>query len=173
MTCSCSASPSAHRQFALPHRRRCVMTVPRTIFGTFALAFFATAHSVPPPLCPLLTGRFSAAGIEGGWIRRPVRRRRARAQLREQDERPQQRSLWGSRTLLSLARGPGGPPIVATCTNPRFRFASVPPWQPPKPQGGAVKRIRDKVAGLDVHRDTVVACARIVEPDRVEDHVAM
>jgi transposase len=29
-----------------------------------------------------------------------------------------------------------------------------------------VKRIRDKVAGLDVHRDTVVACARIVEPDR-------
>jgi transposase len=29
-----------------------------------------------------------------------------------------------------------------------------------------VKRIRDKVAGLDVHRDTVVACTRIVEPDR-------
>jgi transposase len=29
-----------------------------------------------------------------------------------------------------------------------------------------VKRIRDKVAGLDVHRDTVVACARVVEPDR-------
>ncbi len=29
-----------------------------------------------------------------------------------------------------------------------------------------MKRIRDKVAGLDVHRDTVVACARIVEVDR-------
>jgi len=29
-----------------------------------------------------------------------------------------------------------------------------------------MKQIRDKVAGLDVHRDTVVACARIVEPDR-------
>jgi transposase len=29
-----------------------------------------------------------------------------------------------------------------------------------------VKRIRDKVAGLDVHRDTVVACTRTVEPDR-------
>jgi transposase len=29
-----------------------------------------------------------------------------------------------------------------------------------------VKRIRDKVAGLDVHRDNVVACTRIVEPDR-------
>ena len=28
-----------------------------------------------------------------------------------------------------------------------------------------MKRIRDKVAGLDVHRDTVVACTRIVEPD--------
>ncbi len=29
-----------------------------------------------------------------------------------------------------------------------------------------MKRIRDKVAGLDVHRDSVVACTRIVEPDR-------
>lgn len=29
-----------------------------------------------------------------------------------------------------------------------------------------MKRIRDKVAGLDVHRDRVVACTRIVEPDR-------
>jgi transposase len=28
-----------------------------------------------------------------------------------------------------------------------------------------VKRIRDRVAGLDVHRDNVVACCRIVEPD--------
>jgi hypothetical protein len=28
-----------------------------------------------------------------------------------------------------------------------------------------MKRIRDRVAGLDVHRDTVVACCRIVEPD--------
>lgn len=28
-----------------------------------------------------------------------------------------------------------------------------------------MKRIRDRVAGLDVHRDTVVACARIVDPD--------
>ena len=29
-----------------------------------------------------------------------------------------------------------------------------------------MKRIRDQVAGLDVHRDNVVACARIVEMDR-------
>jgi transposase len=28
-----------------------------------------------------------------------------------------------------------------------------------------VKRIRDRVAGLDVHRDTVVACCRVVDPD--------
>jgi transposase len=28
-----------------------------------------------------------------------------------------------------------------------------------------MKRIRDRVAGLDVHRDTVVACCRAVEPD--------
>ena len=28
-----------------------------------------------------------------------------------------------------------------------------------------MKRIRDGVAGLDVHRDKVVACCRIVEPD--------
>jgi hypothetical protein len=29
-----------------------------------------------------------------------------------------------------------------------------------------MKQIRDKVAGLDVHRDNVVAASRIVEPDR-------
>ena len=29
-----------------------------------------------------------------------------------------------------------------------------------------MKRIRDKVAGLDVHRDTVVVCVCLVEPDR-------
>jgi transposase len=28
-----------------------------------------------------------------------------------------------------------------------------------------MKRIRDRVAGLDVHRDTVVACSRVVDPD--------
>lgn len=28
-----------------------------------------------------------------------------------------------------------------------------------------MKRIRDRVAGLDVHRDTVVVCCRVVEPD--------
>ena len=28
-----------------------------------------------------------------------------------------------------------------------------------------MKRIGDRVAGLDVHRDTVVACCRVVEPD--------
>lgn len=30
-----------------------------------------------------------------------------------------------------------------------------------------MKRIRDRVAGLDVHRDTVVACCRLVDPDGV------
>jgi hypothetical protein len=29
-----------------------------------------------------------------------------------------------------------------------------------------VKQIRDRVGGLDVHRDTVVACCRVVQPDR-------
>ncbi|MGH3536669.1 MAG: IS110 family transposase [Acidimicrobiales bacterium] len=29
-----------------------------------------------------------------------------------------------------------------------------------------MKQIRDKVGGLDVHRDTVVACCRVVQPDR-------
>jgi transposase len=29
-----------------------------------------------------------------------------------------------------------------------------------------MKQIRDKVGGLDVHRDTVVACCRIQAPDR-------
>src|SRR5271169_4236447 len=28
-----------------------------------------------------------------------------------------------------------------------------------------MKRIRDRVGGLDVHRDTVVACCRVVDPD--------
>ena len=28
-----------------------------------------------------------------------------------------------------------------------------------------MKRIRDQVGGLDVHRDTVVACTRVVAPD--------
>ena len=32
-----------------------------------------------------------------------------------------------------------------------------------------MKQIRDKVAGLDVHRDTVVACCRIQQPDRSID----
>ena len=29
-----------------------------------------------------------------------------------------------------------------------------------------MKQIRDKVAGLDVHRDTVVACSRVQRPNR-------
>jgi transposase len=29
-----------------------------------------------------------------------------------------------------------------------------------------VKRIRERVAGLDVHRDTVVACCQVKQPDR-------
>jgi transposase len=32
-----------------------------------------------------------------------------------------------------------------------------------------MKQIRDKVAGLDVHRDTVVACWRVQQPDRSGD----
>jgi transposase len=32
-----------------------------------------------------------------------------------------------------------------------------------------VKQIRDKVAGIDVHRDTVVACCRVGQPDRSVD----
>ena len=29
-----------------------------------------------------------------------------------------------------------------------------------------MKRIRERVAGLDVHRDTVVACCQVKQPDR-------
>jgi transposase len=29
-----------------------------------------------------------------------------------------------------------------------------------------VKRIRERVAGLDVHRDTVVACCQVKQPDQ-------
>jgi hypothetical protein len=32
-----------------------------------------------------------------------------------------------------------------------------------------MKQIRDKVAGLDVHRDTDVACWRVQQPDRSVD----
>jgi hypothetical protein len=32
--------------------------------------------------------------------------------------------------------------------------------------GEAVKRTRERVAGLDVHRDTVVACCQVKQPDR-------
>lgn len=57
---------------------------------------------------------------------------------------------------------------VASSTNPRFRFFQVPS---PVALGSqveeevAVKQIREKVGGLDVHRDTVVACCRVVGPD--------
>ena len=29
-----------------------------------------------------------------------------------------------------------------------------------------MKRIRERIAGLDVHRDTVVACCQVKQPDR-------
>ncbi len=31
-----------------------------------------------------------------------------------------------------------------------------------------MKRIRDRVAGLDIHRDTVVACCRVTGPTEIE-----
>lgn len=61
---------------------------------------------------------------------------------------------------------------VAVSTNPSFRFILVPP------RGGSdrlsveggekVETIRDRVAGLDVHRDRVVACCRLVAGHRVK-----
>jgi transposase len=30
-------------------------------------------------------------------------------------------------------------------------------------EGGNVKRIRDRVGGLDVHKDSVTACARVID----------
>jgi hypothetical protein len=62
---------------------------------------------------------------------------------------------------------PGGPRTVATSTNPSIRFAwSSPAASNPSMGGEAVKRIRERVAGLDVHRDTVVACCQVKQPDR-------
>jgi len=62
---------------------------------------------------------------------------------------------------------PGGPRTVATSTNPSIRFAwSSPAASNPYVGGEAVKRIREQVAGLDVHRDTVVACCQVKQPDR-------
>ena len=62
---------------------------------------------------------------------------------------------------------PGGPRTVATSTNPSIRFAwSSPAASNPYLGGEAVKLIRERVAGLDVHRDTVVACCQVKQPDR-------
>src|SRR6266508_1526675 len=61
-----------------------------------------------------------------------------------------------------------GPRIVATSTNPRFGS-----HQGPSPAGRSstlvgketeVEQIHDRVAGLDVHRDSVVACFRRLGP---------
>ncbi len=72
--------------------------------------------------------------------------------------------------VFSLVRGLWGPWSVASSTSPRFRFFLVPlPVTRPKRlilEVDAMKQIRDRVAGLDVHRDTVVACARVQDPDR-------
>ena len=62
---------------------------------------------------------------------------------------------------------PGGPRTVVTSTHPSIRFAwSSPAASNPYSGGEAAKRIRERVAGLDVHRDTVVACCQIKQPDR-------
>ena len=50
-------------------------------------------------------------------------------------------------------------------TSRRFRFT---PWSSPggllQRQEVHMKQIRGKVGGLDVHRDTVVACTRVTMP---------
>lgn len=62
--------------------------------------------------------------------------------------------------------------IVAASTDLRiFSTASLPGRllaQPEKEE--RVKRIRDRVAGLDVHKDSVVACAQVREGPEVAMH---
>jgi hypothetical protein len=74
---------------------------------------------------------------------------------------------------FSLVRGPWGSLIVAASTNPSIRFILVPPRDGTnklnlEAREGQLETIRDKVAGLDVHRDRVVACCRVVVGHRVK-----
>jgi hypothetical protein len=56
---------------------------------------------------------------------------------------------------------------AAASANPSVRCEHVPPGAAWKRQGdregGAVDTIRNRVAGLDVHRDRVVVCVRLVD----------
>src|SRR5664280_2932716 len=66
------------------------------------------------------------------------------------------------RARFESGAGPWGPPTVASSTNPRIRST---PWSLPpafdEREEQAMKQIRDRVADLDVHKETVVACTRI------------
>src|SRR5919197_3580409 len=63
----------------------------------------------------------------------------------------------------SLAQGPSGPGIVAASTNPSIDLRPGPPrWVTHHLAGRSrMEQIHDRVAGLDVHRDVVAACARV------------
>src|SRR5438552_1750064 len=66
--------------------------------------------------------------------------------------------------VRSLVRGPEGLLTVAASTNPRIccHPSPSPSESIPRSKGRLVmRRIRDRVAGLDVHRDMVVACAQV------------
>jgi transposase len=68
----------------------------------------------------------------------------------------------------SLVRGLGGPQSAASSAYPRFLLCvSLPGGRVPEPVEVVMKRIRDRVGGLDVHRDSVMACARTVDADGV------
>ena len=62
------------------------------------------------------------------------------------------------RARTKSGAGPWGPSTVATSTNRRFRFTPGPLPVASDTVEVNMKQIRDKVAGLDVHRDNVVGC---------------
>src|SRR5436190_1884855 len=69
----------------------------------------------------------------------------------------------------SLVRGPEGLRIVALEHEPQNLCRRVPPRAQCRFEEGRVpvRRIRDRVAGLDVHRDSVVVCAQLFEAGEV------
>jgi len=79
------------------------------------------------------------------------------------------RRVWFAAESSSLVRrrDRGGPPTVAAGTNPRSRFARSfsDSLLTTLTEVMVLKRIRDRVAGLDVHRDMVFACCWVVDPD--------
>src|SRR5487761_1841266 len=80
--------------------------------------------------------------------------------------------MWSPNTpcscerVISLARGPWRTHDCCYEHEPQISLRQVllPTTSLQVTEVKVMKRIRDRVAGLDVHRDTVVACCRVVAP---------